>query len=83
MTAIASTRVLEAQERLTHIRRLIDSTTCEALLPALELYAMDLERSLGVKNHASRSQRGKPPAGGKFRAARSHTAAQPTRSHAG
>jgi len=30
MTASASPRVLEAQERLTHIRRLIDSTTCEA-----------------------------------------------------
>ena len=49
MTASASPRVLEAQERLTHIRRLIDSTTCEALLPALELYAMDLERRLGAK----------------------------------
>jgi len=49
MTASASPRVLEAQERLTHIRRLIDSTTCETLLPALELYAMDLERRLGAK----------------------------------
>jgi|GEM_PF-1681256 len=57
MPAIALTRVPEAQERLRHIRRLIDSTTCEALLPALELYAIDLARSLDAKTPPARASR--------------------------
>ena len=37
------------QQRLLSVRRVIETTTCESLLPALELYALQLERTLNGK----------------------------------